>query len=55
MTCKSRLSEYDAWRVSSLFYEGGPYHIETSPLIYRVNQWTGFYTTIRQGPPPWKS
>ena len=27
----------------SLFHEGGPYHIEASPLIYRANQWTGFY------------
>ena len=26
-----------------LFYDGGPYHIETSPLISFVNQWTGFY------------
>ena len=26
-----------------LFHEGGPYHIETSPLICRANQWTGFY------------
>ena len=25
------------------FYDGGPYHIETSPLISRANQWTGFY------------
>ena len=22
---------------------GGPYHIETSSLICRANQWTGFY------------
>ena len=21
----------------------GPYHIETSPLIFPENQWTGFY------------
>ena len=21
----------------------GPYRIETSPLIWRANQWTGFY------------
>ena len=21
----------------------GPYHIETSPRIYRANQWAGFY------------
>ena len=26
-----------------LFYEGGPYHIETSLLIWSANQWTGFY------------
>ena len=25
------------------FHDGGPYHIETSPLIYKANQWTGFY------------
>ena len=43
--CKSRLSEYDEWRVSELSHDGGPYHIETSPLIWRVNERTGFYTT----------
>ena len=26
-----------------LFHYGGPYHIETSPLICRANQWTCFY------------
>ena len=26
-----------------LFPRGGPYHVETSPLIYRANQWTSFY------------
>ena len=26
-----------------LFHFGGLYHIETSPLICRANQWTGFY------------
>ena len=26
-----------------MFYHGGPYHIETSLLIYRTNKWTGFY------------
>ena len=26
-----------------LFSDGGPYHTETSPLIWRANQWTGFY------------
>ena len=25
-----------------LFHNGGPYHTETSPLIYSANQWTGF-------------
>ena len=25
------------------FHDGGPYHIETSPLICSANQWTGFY------------
>ena len=24
-------------------YDGGPYHMETSPLICSANQWTGFY------------
>ena len=23
--------------------DGGCYHIGTSPLIFRANQWTGFY------------
>ena len=26
-----------------LFHDGVPYHIETSSLIFRANQWTGFY------------
>ena len=26
-------------------FRRGPYHIETSPLICFVNQWTGFYMT----------
>ena len=26
-----------------LFHDGGRYHIETSPLICRANQWIGFY------------
>ena len=25
------------------FHDGGRYHVETSPLICRANQWTGFY------------
>ena len=26
-----------------LFYDGSPYHTETSPLIYSANQWTDSY------------
>ena len=26
-----------------LFHDGGPYHVETSPLICYTNQWIGFY------------
>ena len=26
-----------------MFHDGGPCHIETSPMIWRANQWTGFY------------
>ena len=29
--------------VNQLFHDGGPYHIETSPLICRANQWTYFH------------
>ena len=29
--------------IHKLFHDGGRYHIETSPLIGTVNQWTGFY------------
>ena len=29
--------------VFNSFHDGGRYHIETSPLIFRANQWTGFY------------
>ena len=28
---------------SSLFHDGGRYHIETSPLIWGANQCTSFY------------
>ena len=33
-------------------YDGGPYHIETSPLICRANQWTDLYmigTSVMKG------
>ena len=29
--------------IRKLFHDGGPYHIETSPLTCSANQWTGFY------------
>ena len=29
--------------MDELFHDGGPYHIETSPMICRANQWTDFY------------
>ena len=29
--------------MEELFHDGGPSNIETSPLIFGVNQWTGFY------------
>ena len=29
---------------NQFFHEGSPYFIETSPLIKRVNQYTGFFT-----------
>ena len=34
------------------FQDGGRYHIETSPLIYGANQWSGFYmirTSVLKG------
>ena len=34
-----------------LFHDGEAYHIETSPLIFSANQWTGFYmieTSVRK-------
>ena len=29
-----------------LFHNGDPFHRETSPLICRASQWTGFYMMI---------
>ena len=29
--------------INEAFHDGGPYHIENSPLICYANQWTGFY------------
>ena len=48
---------YSIWRRSlsyTFLYDGGPYHIEISPLISHANQWmmcsanqwTGFYTRL---------
>ena len=25
------------------FHDGGPFHIETNPFIWKANQWTGIY------------
>ena len=36
------ISSYQLCAPLELFQDGGRYHIETSPLIYRANQWTGF-------------
>ena len=39
-------NEFDIRKISNprqSFQDGGRYHIETSPLICRANQWTGFY------------
>ena len=29
--------------MAKIFHEGGPYHVEASPLICRASQWTDFY------------
>ena len=29
-----------------IFYDGGPYHMETSLLICFANKWTGFYMIV---------
>ena len=33
---------FKSW-MFSIFHDGGLHHLETSPLICRSNQWTGFY------------
>ena len=33
------------YTIHEIFHDGGPYHIETSLLTCRANQWTGFYMT----------
>ena len=38
-----RINKSNFIKILSLFYDGGPYHIETSPLICTANQWTGLY------------
>ena len=56
LTIFVKITTMDVWRplivtsdqfrtlaINSFFYDGGPYHIETSLLIYRANQWTIFY------------
>ena len=34
--------EFDPQEKSYFFYDRGPYHIETSPLIFFANHCTGF-------------
>ena len=44
-------------RFTTLIYDGGCYHIETSPLICSANQWTGFYmitVSVLKELNPWK-
>ena len=36
-------SKYPWKRHYQVFDYGGPYHVETSPLICSENQWTSFY------------
>ena len=43
----SRFMQYktelrNSFQKNKLYHDGGPYHIETNPLICRSNQWTGF-------------
>ena len=35
-------SEHLFFHIYLIFHDGGRYHIETSPLICSVNQWTDF-------------
>ena len=37
--------QHEDVNINQLFHDGDPYHIETSPLIRRANQRTGFYMT----------
>ena len=41
----SKVEHFAVWNnlFFQLFHDGGCYHIETSPLICKANQWTGFY------------
>ena len=38
-----KLNKRQCYVVKINFHDGGRHHIETSPLIYPANQWTGFY------------
>ena len=33
----------ESWKLCLTLLKEGPFHIETSPLIYSANQWTPFY------------
>ena len=39
-------SSIEKYRYFKLFHDGGPYHIETSPLIYYVNHLPLSFTTM---------
>ena len=39
----SKLINLSSRKFLSIFHDGSSYHVETSPLICSVNQWTGFY------------
>ena len=40
---KSTIVSYPNVRKATCFHDGSPYYVETSTLICRANQWTGFY------------
>ena len=50
--CYKRKHREPSEKNNSLFYDEGPYHIETNPLIFSANQWACFYmlrTYVRKG------
>ena len=48
LACKLLVQMYlmptrNKWLIKLIFYDGGLYHIEISPLVFSTNQWTDFY------------